>query len=67
MIDPQLVKQLDELIEEAKDISGAFVPMYGGNNLHYEMKRVADGINSATFELSRIAMALEIIQKALTE
>ena len=67
MIDPQIVKRLDELLDEAKDISGAFVPAYGGENLHYELKRVADGIGSAAFELNKIATSLEIIQQALTE
>lgn len=67
MINERLVKQLDILIEEAKDLSGAFTPQYGGSNFREEVGRMASNIGTATYELGRIANSLEAIQKALTE
>ena len=67
MIDERLYQRLEEVVEKLDDLSSAVTPMYGGNNLQSDIKRIADQLGSATFELGRIATSLETIQKALTE
>lgn len=67
LLDERLYQRMEELVDQVRDLSQAVSPTYGGNNLHYEVKRVADSIGSAQYELSRIAAALEEIKKALVE
>ncbi len=52
-LEERFYERLEEMVEELKDISTAFNPTYGGNNMREEV--------------SRVAAALETIAKALTE
>ena len=67
MINEIISQRLEEIVQELGYLSAAFTPMYGGSNLREEIKRMADGLGTATHELSRIAASLEIIQQALTD
>lgn len=65
-MDERLNQRLEELLEEIKEISNSLVATHGGNNLQCEIKRMADSMGSAQYELSRIATALERLVEELT-
>lgn len=66
-IDQLALQRLEEMVDELRDLNRSISPQYGGSNIHFELNRIGNELSLATYEFSRIAMALEKISKALIE